>query len=406
MICIKTRALVVIMINIKQPQGVNMTSTRLYEALVSAAKNASAVTLRANLIPASSLPGDDKFFVLPPTYAEIGHLASPVRDDGTHQYILIESTQSWANRLEELLDRPEVGVGALQVSAVGRVLSVNQLPHRIFDALLRDSELSGQPFRATPLGKSLTEARADNATALLENAPGTLLFGAWDSFAGAKMGAAKWPAALSGQIMGFEALQTQKAGIRMDPMNIAKDAVTGFKSESRAEGWTLDEARAVKDAKGKPVPLEKASEIGHGHILATLATKGAWVNSIELRSSLSLTRLRRYHFPVAGHITPAADAAAQTYLAALGLWLMHTRLLAGLELRAGAELDATEATFVLRTPLEEDTLLPVTPETTRQALREALDAAKAAGFKFATPILFAASERLEKLIQASETLSQ
>jgi CRISPR-associated protein Csb1 len=383
-----------------------MVNSSLYEALASAANTASAITLRANLIPANALPDDGKFFVLPPTYAEIGHLASPAREDGTHQYILIESTQSWANRLEELLDNPEVGVGGLQVTAAGRTLSVNQLPHRIFDALLRDSELAGQPFRATPLGQSLTEARADNATALLENAPGTLLFGAWDSFAGAKMGAAKWPAALSGQIMGFDALQTQKAGIRIDPMNIAKDAVTGFKSESRAEGWTIDETRAVKDAKGKPVPLEKASEIGHGHILATLATKGAWVNRIELRSSLSLTRLRRYHFPVQGHTTPTADAAAQTYLAALALWLMHTRLLAGLELRAGAELDATEAVFVLRSPLQPDTPLPVTPDSTRHALQQALQAAKAAGFQFAAPAMFAASARLEQLIQASETLSQ
>jgi hypothetical protein len=162
----------------------------------------------------------------------------------------------------------------------------------------------------------------------------------------------------------------------------------------------------VKDAKGKPVPLEKASEIGHGHILATLATKGAWVNRIELRSSLSLTRLRRYHFPVQGHPTPTADAAAQTYLAALALWLMHTRLTAGLELRAGAELDATEAVFVLRSPLQPDTPLPVTPDSTRHALQQALQAAKAAGFQFAAPAMFAASARLEQLIQASETLSQ
>ncbi|MEO6322783.1 MAG: type I-U CRISPR-associated RAMP protein Csb1/Cas7u [Polaromonas sp.] len=352
------------------------------------------------------MPEDANFFVLPPTYAEIGHLASPVRDDGTHQYILIESTQSWANRIEELLDRPEVGVGALSVLAAGRTLTVNALPHRVFDALLRDSEQAGQPFRTTPLGQSITEARADNATALLQSAPGTLLFGAWDSFAGAKMGAAKWPAALSGQIMGFDALQTQKAGIRMDPMNIAKDAVTGFKSESRAEGWTTDESKALKSAKGEPVPLEKASEIGHGHILATLATKGAWVSRIELRSSLSLTRLRRYHFPVAGTITPEADAVARTYLAALGVWLMHTRLMAGLELRAGAELDATQADFLLRTPLQSDTMLTVTAETASAALEQALAAAQSAGFHFAEATEFTASARLEKLIQDSEALSQ
>lgn len=381
-------------------------SFNLYDALVDAAEHASAITLRANLIPAAALPEDDKFFVLPPTYAEVGHLASPIRDDGTHEYILIESTQSWANRLEELLDRPEVGVGALSVLAAGRTLTVNALPHRVFDALLRDSEQAGQAFRATALGQSITEARADNATALLQSAPGTLLFGAWDSFAGAKMGAAKWPAAMSGQIMGFDALQTQKAGIRIDPTNIAKDAVTGFKSDSRAEGWTTDEAKAQKSANGKPVPLEKASEIGHGHILATLATKGAWVSRIELRSSLSLTRLRRYHFPVGNMVTPQADAAARTYLAALGLWLMHTRLMAGLELRAGAELDATKADFLLRTPLQGDTVLTLTAETSSAALEQALAAAKSAGFQFIDTTQFTASARLEKLIQDSEALSQ
>jgi CRISPR-associated protein Csb1 len=381
-------------------------SSNLYETLAAAAEHAAAITLRANLIPAAALPDDANFFVLPPTYAEIGHLASPIRDDGTHQYILIESPQSWANRLEELLDRPEVGVGALSVLVAGRTLTVNALPHRVFDALLRDSEQAGQPFRATPLGQSITEARADNATALLQNAPGTLLFGAWDSFAGAKMGAAKWPAALSGQIMGFNALQTQKAGIRMDPMNIAKDAVTGFKSESRPEGWTNDESKALKSAKGEPVILEKASEIGHGHILATLANKGAWVTRIELRSSLSLTRLRRYHFPVAGAINPLADAAARTYLAALGLWLMHTRLMSGLELRAGAELDATQADFLLRMPLQSDTVLTVTAETASAALEQAITAAQVVGFQFADATAFTASARLEKLIQDSEALSQ
>ncbi|MGA8391831.1 MAG: type I-U CRISPR-associated RAMP protein Csb1/Cas7u [Burkholderiaceae bacterium] len=378
----------------------------LYESLVSAAESASAITLRANLIPANAVPEDDKFFVLPPTYAEIGHLASHVREDGTHEFILIESPQSWANRLEELLDRPEVGVAPIQVHAAGHTLSINQLPHRVFDALLRDSELEGQPFRETTLGQSLTQARADNATALLQSAPGTLLFGAWDSFAGARMGAAKWPAALSGQIMGFDALQTKKAGIRMDPLNIAKDAATGFKSESRAETWTTEEAKAKKDEKGKPIPVAKASEIGHGHILAELATKGAWVSRIELRSSLSLTRLRRYHFPVDGKTTPTADTAARTYLAALALWLMHTRLMAGLELRAGAELDATEAAFIVRKPLEGDVVLPLTAESVTQALVQATARAREAGFQFAQPAAFTASARLTKLIETSEALNQ
>lgn len=383
-----------------------MANTDLYESLLSAAEHASAITLRANLIPANAVAGDEKFFVLPPTYAEVGHLASHIREDGTHEYILIDSPQSWANRLEELLDRPEVGVAPIRVQAAGHTLSINQLPHRVFDALLRDSELDGKAFRETALGQSLTQARADNATALLQSAPGTLLFGAWDSFAGARMGAAKWPAALSGQIMGFDALQTKKAGIRMDPLNIAKDAVTGFKSESRAESWTTDETHAVKDPKGNPVPVGKASEIGHGHILAELATKGAWVSRIELRSSLSLTRLRGYHFPVNGQPSEAADLAARTYLAALALWLMHTRMMAGLELRAGAELDATEATFLVRKPLEGDVALSLSGDAVAQALAKAIAKAREAGFTFAGPTVFAASARLTRLIETSEALNQ
>jgi D-arabinose 5-phosphate isomerase GutQ len=85
---------------------------------------------------------------------------------------------------------------------------------------------------------------------------------------------------------------------------------------------------------------------------------------------------------------------------------MHTRILAGLELRAGAELDATEAQFVLRAPLQDDVILAVDASGAANALAQAIDKAKGAGFQFAAPTQFTASDRLEKLIQASEALSQ
>ena len=381
-------------------------SNKLFKSLAAATQNASAITLRANLIPASARPDDDNFFVLPPTYHKIGHLASAKREDGTHQYILIESPQSWANRLEELLDHPQVGVAPIQLSVAGRTLSINDLPHRIFDALLRDAEQGGKAFRETALGRSLTEARAENATAILECAPGTLLFGAWDSFAGNKTSCAKWPAALSGQIMGFDALQTQKAGVRIDPFNIAASAIAGFRAESRADVWTDDESRAKRDAKGNAVPLDASSGVGHGNIVVTESTKGAWVKRIELRSSLSITRLRRYHFPIKGKVTAEADAAARLYLVALGLWLMHKRVMAGLELRAGAELDATVAEYLVRAPLTNDVPLDCSATEVDQALQQALANAKQAGFRFRGPERFTAMAKLETLIAASEALSE
>jgi len=372
----------------------------LLGTLQAAVQSASAVTLRADLIPASATSSDERLFVLPPTYANIGHLVSPERPDGTHEYVLIDSPQSWANRLEEVLDDPAAGLPRIEVDVVDQTLSLNRLPHRVFDAILRDSERDGLPFRDTELGKALVDARADCATALLEYAPATLLFGAWDSFAGAKVGAAKWPAALSGQMIGFDAQLTKKAGMRNDPVGIALEGFRAYRSTKRAEQWTADEARAEKDKQGKPIEV-RPSEVGHGFIPAPPDTKGAWVRKIELRSAVSLTRLRRYGFPLRGKRTDDADAAARTYLAALALWSMSERLARGLELRAGAELDARSAEWYLRRPLTPDETLSVTPAEALAALKEARRAAEAVGFKFGTVDRFKASVVLEKAIVAS-----
>lgn len=372
--------------------------------ITDAVQSASAISLRANLIPASGCAGDEQFFLMPPTFAEVGHLVSPLREDGTHQYVLVDSPQSWANRLEELLDDPRAALPCISVSVAGRTLTVNQLPHRVFDALLRDSERDGLPFRSTALGKSLADARADNATAMLQHAPGVLLFGAWDSFSGAKVGAAKWPAALSGQIMGFNALLAEKAGVRTDPIGITLDDFQVFKSPNRAEGWTIDEAAAEKDGSGKPIAV-RPSEVGHGSILASRIQKGAWVSGIELRSSLSLTRLRRYRFPIDGVMSESRDVAARTYLAALAAWGMTERLARGLDLRAGAELDPVTATLSLRRPLVADMPLPLDAELALSALQQAKEKAESEGFNLSGAEHFVASEKLEQIIARSKEIS-
>lgn len=382
-----------------------MAKEDLFDKLQHAVRSASAISLRADLIPAAGMRGDERLFVLPPTYANVGHLVSPERPDGTHEYVLIDSPQSWANRLEELMDEPAASLPRIEVEVDGRVLTVNQLPHRIFDAVLRDSERGGEPFRATALGRSLTEARAGDATALLEHAPATLLFGAWDSFAGAKIGAAKWPAALSGQMLGFDASLAKKGGMRIDPVGVAVDGVTAFRSTRRAEQWTEDLAHAEKDEKGKP-KVVRPSEVGHGFIPAPNETKGAWVRKIELRSSLSLTRLRRYHFPVGGVRSDAADEAARTYLAALALWAMSERIERGLDLRAGAELDARSAEWFIRRPLSHDQRVEFEPAAPIDALRAARRSAEAAGFTFGGVDRYKASALLEKAIRASREALQ
>lgn len=135
-----------------------------------------AIRGTATLEPAGS-PGDKIF---PPTHAVDDRNKKPgakyafetrriAERDVT--CVLIDSVQCQANRMEEALqalwaDRrialPVVSVDFSSVAPeVGRVTSLTA-PHRIADALLRDSLLDGQLFRLSGIGKSFrtTTARA------------------------------------------------------------------------------------------------------------------------------------------------------------------------------------------------------------------------------------------------------
>lgn len=135
----------------------------------------------ATLEPAGG-PGDKIF---PPTHAVDDKNKEPgakyafeTRRIGGHDVtcVLIDSVQSQANRMEEALQAlwadKKIGLPVVSVDfssiapEVGRVTSLTA-PHRIADALLRDSLLDGQLFRLSDIGKSFTDASTKNATALL-----------------------------------------------------------------------------------------------------------------------------------------------------------------------------------------------------------------------------------------------
>ena len=376
-----------------------MSANTLYDQLSAAAESASVIGLRAGLIAATAVPEDTRQLVFPPTYKDIGHLCSPVREDGTHEYVLIDSTQSWANRLEEIADDPALGLPRLEVDVGGRVISVYQLPHRVYDAILRDSTLDGVNYRESAIGAALVKAGAADASALLRQAPTVLLFGGWDSFAGLKV-SAKWPAALTGQILGFDALLGKKGGVRVDPLGITLDGFHGFKAAQASAFWTPDESGAARDDKGKAVTV-KPSEVGHGNILAENVERGAWVGAIELRAALSLTRLRRYHFPVNGAATAETDHAARTLLAALSMLLWAERLSRGLDLRSGCELDVREARWWIREGFGTEHPLDVSLAAAREAYAAARRAAESAGLGFAADVRLTASPKLLALVARS-----
>jgi CRISPR-associated protein Csb1 len=160
-----------------------------------------AIRGTATLEPAGG-PGDKIF---PPTHAVDDKNKKPGakyafetrRIDGQDKTcVLIDSVQSQANRMEEALQAlwedkkialPVVSVDFSSVAPeVGHVTSLTA-PHRIADALLRDSLYKGNDqnqdtlFRLSDIGKSFTDASTRDATSLFKVCPTGLVFGLWDS---------------------------------------------------------------------------------------------------------------------------------------------------------------------------------------------------------------------------------
>jgi CRISPR-associated protein Csb1 len=141
---------------------------------------------------------------------------------------------------------------------VGKITSL-QAPHRIVDAILRDSVVveDSKPFRAkaerdeSTYGQRLRRVTAQNATMLFELCPTALLFGMWDS-TGPKGGlGTKFERAMVSEIVGIDAVFGVKTSSRLDPLTIQKDAGPLYRRKDG--GFTVDPTEAIDEIKeGKP----------------------------------------------------------------------------------------------------------------------------------------------------------
>lgn len=303
-------------------------------------KTASAIRLRQHLRP----EGGDGDKIFPPTFAGGVYCWEDRYIDGKRRScVLLDSVASQANRYEEALlalaSSGDIELPRLSVEFSGELADIGEVdtltaPHRVFDAILRDSETAeGKPFFKSDLYRDLTQCNVRNATALFAHAPSALLFGCWDSTGAAGGLGNKFARALTSEIIGVDAIWgTTEGGVRQDPLGIRADVEIAVDKDG---DWSVvgKSASAKKDrAKGT-----RPSEINHGNILVsvvstereTIADDGA-VHTIRqpLRggvtvayalqtSVLSLTALRRLKFPLSGG--GSADEAARVLLAALGL---------------------------------------------------------------------------------------
>ncbi|MCB9926469.1 MAG: type I-U CRISPR-associated protein Cas7 [Planctomycetaceae bacterium] len=358
-----------------------------YATLSEAVKTGAALRCRTKLQPAGG-EGDKVF---PPTYAGAVYAVEerrvPGRDEAV-RCVLMDSVQSQANRFEEALqdavDEGRIEIPVVEVDfgdipivepgsddkglfePIGRVTSL-EAPHRIADAILRDSELDGTAFRKSDEGKKLSQATLRNATPLLELCPTALIFGIWDS-TGPKGGlGVKFQRALVSEIIGIDAAIGLKTSSRMDPLGIQLKA--GPVYQGKDGEWTLEEKGNKKLKDGKP------SQVNHGNVTPdfsrydskainkikdhtfdslrndgtllvsnNISPGGVTIAYAEQMTVLSLPALRRLRFPLNGSakVNPNTNLVAQTALAALGLCGAVLASERGLDLRSRCLLWPTE----------------------------------------------------------------
>lgn len=310
------------------------------------AGDAVAIRGKAVLEPAGG-PGDKIF---PPTHSVDDKRPGPGakyafekrRIEGQDvPCVLIDSVQSQANRMEEALQSlwldkrialPVVSVDFSSIAPeVGCVTSLSA-PHRIADAILRDSLLDGQLFRLSEVGRSFTDASSRNATALFKVCPTGLVFGLWDS-TGPKGGlGAKFQRALVSEIVGINAVPGSKTESRIDPLNILKKAADIYVAADEGERWTTVVDLAKKDDRNEPVKFGKEgkpSEVNHGNVTPGVDSIAGGVTIDEAWQTvvLSLASLRRLGFS-------AGAEPARTVLAALGLLAILAAQSRGHDLRS------------------------------------------------------------------------
>jgi CRISPR-associated protein Csb1 len=332
--------------------------------------------------------------------------------------VLIDSVQSQANRLEECLmqaARDKMSIPRVVVdfskSGLDGITEITSLdaPHRVYDAILRDSLLNGEPFMNSDVGKRLVKAKPEDATALLEISPTALLFGAWHSTGAGGGFGAKFSRCLISEIVGIDVpvddvmvnqrtgeSEAQTAGrrtrSRIDPLGVLR-RVDVYKGKS---GWSTTPAGA-----GEKAQKVRPSEINHGNIAPSVQPLGVTCDHIEHSFVLSFAALRRLRFGESRR-----DATARSLLAALGLvalaeqdargYALRSRCDLVCEGRAGLELvhadGATETISLER-------------ETARTLYREALNAAQEVGFSFSPePLRLTPQEQLVAIVRQSQEL--
>lgn len=346
--------------------------------------------------------------VFPPTYPgnfrndPTRHVFETRRINGNNvKCVLLDSVQSQANRLEEALlntiRKREVSMPYIIVDFKGQISETHDLsdlgeitsldaPHRVFDAIIRDSQLGDKKFTETDHYKKLQLAKPTNATSVFKLSPNSLLFGAWNSTGeGGGLGA-KFTRCIVSEIVGIEAGEGQNGAIRIDPLGVSKDV----KVVGGVLDWKLAGTSGAKSV--------KPSEINHSNIISNLVPRGVTIDYALHTTVLSLAGLRRLKFPETND-----ETAGRTVLASLALVAMTEQDSIGYALRSRCDLVCDgKAPFEIVHQDGSTEEIEINADDAVKVFKESVSAAKNAGFPWdEEPIRLKPQERLVELVARS-----
>ena len=332
--------------------------------------------------------------------------------------VLLDSVSSQANRLEEsLLEAADDGLplpfasvdfSAEDLDPLKRITSLDA-PHRVFDAILRDSSFQGTPFMDSEPGRRLAAAKPADATAILELSPNALLFGAWHSQGqGGGMGA-KFPRVLVSEIIGVDTPVEEtglnrktgeaeprpagrRPGSRIDPLGI-RLGVTMYKDKDA--NWNT-----TKEGLGAAIKSSRPSEVNHGNITPSITPLGVTCAYAEHRVVITCAGIRRLQFG-----GPARNEAGWVLLVALGLVALAEQDARGYSLRSRCDLVCDgRADLEIVGPDGSTESFRADREAAAAIYRDAYRNAEAAGFRFES-LTLAPQPKLVEIIRQSREMA-
>jgi len=369
----------------------------------------------------------DKIF--PPTYPgerntdPARHVFEQRRVNGKDVWcVLVDSVQSQANRMEESLlaaanedDEAQriplpyvtVDFSGNELQPLERITSLDA-PHRVYDAILRDSQLGKEPFMKSDDGRRLASAKPADASALLELSPTALVFGAWHSQGEGGGFGAKFPRVIVSEIIAFNTPIEQfvsdrrtgemsprtsgrRTGSRIDPLGILRN-VEIFKG---SDGWNTD-----KETAGKGTKKVRPSEINHGNIAPSVESLGVTCDYLEHNTTITLAGVRRLRFGGGER-----DTAGRMLIVALGLLAIAEQDVRGYALRSRCDLVCDGPVLLELVSCDGTTsTVDFDRETIQSLYRDAYNRAKDAGFSFRS-LTLTPQDKLVDIIRASRRLA-